>query len=100
MKLNNYSYVHKQIRALCFLFEQSTGLKLLTDLSADFQDIRFASPLSYVTINFKRNTLFVMCIVLKKEQKEMLFEILTYLRWLLNGQKVLKICQKATRQKK
>lgn len=88
MKLNNHSYVHKQIYALCYAFEQSTGLKLITNLSEDFTDVRFQSPYSYVTIDYQHNAIFLMCIKLKKEQLAMAQDIILLLSWLLTGNQV------------
>lgn len=88
MLLNNHSYVHKQIRALCFEFEQATGLKLVTNLSEDFQDVRFVSPYSYVTIDYQHNTIFVMCIKLQKDQTAIAIDIMQHINWLVTGQRV------------
>ena len=82
MQLNNHSYVHKQIRALCFAFEQATGLKLVTNLDNDFISIRFASTYSYVTIDYLHNTYFLMCIKLNKTQFAIAQDIMLYLCWL------------------
>lgn len=90
MKLNKHSYVHKQIRALCFLFEQETGLHLVTNLSEEFADVRFCSPYSYVTVDYEHNAMFLMCIKLSKKEKNMLEDILLYLSWLKTGQEIEK----------
>ena len=85
MVLNNYSYVHKKIRSLCYLFEQSTQLQLVTNLSNDFDCIKFCNAYSYVTIDFANSTIFVMCIKLDKSQFALIEDILIYTQWLHLG---------------
>lgn len=100
MKLNNHSYVHKQILALCYAFEQSTGLKLITNLSEDFTDVRFQSPYSYVTIDYQHNAIFLMCIKLKKEQLAMVQDIIVLLQWLLTGEYIDQLIMQNKHNKK
>lgn len=85
MQINNYNYVHKKIRALCFEFEQATNLKCVTNLDDEFFEIKFCSSLSYVTIDFLHNTYFVMCMKLDKKQFAIAEDIMTYVQWLLIG---------------
>lgn len=91
MKLNNHSYTHKQIRATCLWFEQLTGLKLLTNLSEEFVDIRFISPLSYVTVDFRNNTIFAMSIKLSEKELRLLKDLILYCNWLICGEEFQKI---------
>lgn len=85
MILNKYSYVHKQIRALCFILEQSTGLKLATDLDKDFKQIQFISNYSSITIDFEKNTIFIMMLHLSINERKIVEDLLLHTRWLYIG---------------
>ena len=100
MRLNTHSYIHKQIRASCYWFEQATGLKLVTNLSEDFQDIRFASPLSYVTVDYLHKTIFAMCIKLDKKQIQVLNDLIVFCDWLICGEEVQKYLASTEKSRK
>ena len=82
MRLNNYSYVHKKIRLLCYQLELLTGLKCITNLSENFEEIRFMSPLSYITIDYKREAYYTMSVNVNKDVKETIEDIMLNTRWL------------------
>jgi len=88
MRLNNTSYVHKKIRILCFLLENSTGLKLVTDLSENFEQLKFMSALSYLVIDWKKQAYFTMSHHLSKEEEQEVQDLLLYLDWLDLGHKI------------
>lgn len=87
MKLNQYNYVHKKIRAMSYLLEQSTGLKLITNFDREFSQIQFLSNYSSITIDFEKDAIFIMMIKLTKEEKWLVEDILLYTRWLYTGNK-------------
>lgn len=99
MKLNKTSYVHKKIRMLCFQLEQFTNLKMITDLSEEFTQIRFMNSLSYIIIDFKRNTCFSMSCKLDCQEFDIVQEILIYLNWLHIGEVTMnKLNKKSSRK--
>lgn len=88
MKLNNYSYAHKQIRLLCYELELVTGMKMVTDLSEEFDIIRFESELAYLTINFKKKVYITLSYHLNKTEEEIIRDIILYCNWLEIGHKI------------
>lgn len=90
MKLNNTSYVHKQIRLLCFQLEQLSGLKLITDLSEEFTQIRFMNSLSHITLDLKHEACFTLSHILTKTELQTIQDINLYTQWLLTGERYYK----------
>jgi len=75
MKLNNYSYAHVRVRKLCQLLEYHTNMKLLTNLSEEFQMLRFINELSYITIDYKHSTICVMSHKITAKEMDIIDEI-------------------------
>lgn len=90
MKLNETNYVHVKIRKMCQIIAYYSGMEQITDLSKDFKDIRFTNHVSYLTIDYKRNTCFSMCHRITKEEQELIEELMIYLNWLDTGYRVHK----------
>lgn len=82
MKLNNTSYVHKRIRLLCFQLEQFSGLKLVTNLSEEFKEVKFMNPLSYIVLDYKNEVIFSMCYKMSNTELKIAEEIILYCGWL------------------
>lgn len=85
MKLNNSSYVHVQIRKLCLQLELLSGMKLLTDLNEEFDEIRFINAYGYIIIDYERNTCFAFAHKITKEEMATIEDILTYIHFLSIG---------------
>ena len=85
MTLNNTSYLHKRIRSLCYMLEQSTGMKLQTDLSSDFTILHFKSELSYITIAYERNIYATLNYKLNKAETSAIEEIIIALNFIAYG---------------
>lgn len=98
MKLNNTSYCHKQIRLLCFQLEQLTGMRLMTNLSEEFNEIRFMNELSYIIIDFRRYACYTMAYDMDANEWDTVQDILTHTSWLYVGQNWQKIAEE--REKK
>lgn len=82
MKLNTNSYVHKLIRDLCLKLELKTDMKLITDLSEEFTQIRFVKTLGYITIDYRRKAFYTLGHKVDKAELQMIEEIIIYLRFL------------------
>lgn len=85
MKLNKTSYVHVKIKKLSQYLAYLTGMDLVTDLYSDFEDIRFISKLSYLTLDFKHNVVFSMSHKITKEEQAIIEELMICLDWLEVG---------------
>jgi len=88
MRLNEYSHCHKRIRLLCFQLAQLTGMSLATDLSKDFQEIKFQNELSYIVIDFKNEVIFSMSYHLANIELDTAQDILLYCSWLYTGEQI------------
>ena len=99
MKLNNTSYCHKHIRLLCFQLEKLTELKLVTDLSEEFNQIRFVNSLSYIIVDIKHNACFTLSHALTNKEWQNVREIILYCEWLLTGEKYSKRMQRLAKKK-
>ena len=86
MKLNNTAYCHKQIRLLCYQLQTFTGLKLMTNLSEEFDEVRFMNELSYIVIDFERNACYTMSYAMDENEWQTVKDILLFTRWLYIGQ--------------
>ena len=87
MKLNNHSYLHKKIRLLCLQLEKLTGLRLVTNLSDNFQEISFMNELSYITIDYKHEKSHILSHRLTDNEWATITDIILYCSWLYIGQK-------------
>lgn len=101
LKLNNFSYCHRQIRLLCYEFETKTSLKLRTELSENFNDIRFSNEVSYVIIDFRKENWRIMSYKLQAEEWQILQDIMLYCVWLYIGEKWMSnLSKKQNKQKR
>lgn len=100
MRLNNVSYAHKQIRLLCFQLERITGLKLKTDLSENFEEIRFENELSYIIIDFKNYAYFTLSYNLDAKEEATIEDILTHTSWLYIGYNFERLAKLRERKQK
>lgn len=97
MILNKTSYTHKQIRLACYILEQETGMTLKTDLSQEFQILKFEGKLSYLTIDYKKQVCFAMSHKLTKTEMELIDTIVVYIQWLEIENEYRKRHQKGSR---
>lgn len=88
MILNNHSYAHKQIRLLCYQLELFTGMKMITDLSEEFDMIRFENKYSYLVINYLKNTYVTLSYHLDYKEEEIIADIMLHCNWLDIGHKI------------
>ena len=86
--LNRTSYVHDKIRKLCQLLAYLTDMKLVTDFDEDFEDVRFVGKLSYLTLDYKHNTIFVISHKITKQEQNIIEEIMICLDWLEVGHNI------------
>ena len=100
MKLNTTSHVHKKIRLLCTQLELLSGMKLATDLSQEFDQIRFYSPLSYIMIDYKKNACFTLSYNMSKDEWSAVQDIILYLNWLQTGLDYQAKNEKITKEEK
>ena len=73
---------------MCFQLTQLTGMSLVTDLSDDFQEIKFRNELSYIIIDFKNEVIFSMAYHLENAELDTAQDILLYSSWLFMGEKI------------
>lgn len=83
MKLNKTSYLPVKVRVLCQKLECSTGMKLITNLSEEFEDVRFKGKISYVIIAFKEQAIYTLSHSLTKDEMAMIEDIIIYLRFMI-----------------
>ena len=88
MKLNNTSYTHVTIRKLCLQLELLSGMKLVTDLSDDFYEIRFVNSYGYIVIDWRRNACFSLSHRVDNKQMKVVKDLLLYCQWLEIGAKI------------
>ena len=88
MVLNTTSHVHKQIRLLCYQLEQFTGLQMITNLENEFEEVQFKGKLSYIIVNWKEESIYVLSHKITKDEMQTLEDIVLYLSWLETGKKV------------
>lgn len=91
MTLNNHSFVHLQIRKLCSQLEFLAGMKLVTDINGEFNDIRLINNVGYITIDWKKNACYTLSHHLNDIEIELVKTIMLYLNWLETGEKVKRI---------
>lgn len=87
IKLNNTSYVHVTIRKLCLQLELLSGMKLITDLNEEFEQIRFINSIGYIVIDFEKNACFTLSHKLDKKEMATINDIMLYCQWLETGRK-------------
>lgn len=82
MKLNETAYVHKDIRKLCKKLEILSGMKLITDLGEDFEEVRFIDKYGYIIIDFWNDACFTLSHKLTKVEWSIIVDLLIDLSWL------------------
>lgn len=82
MKLNNFSYGHKMVRALCFALETKTKLPLKTNLSEEFDILRFENEYSYIIIDYQKEACFTLSYNMSKDEWNTVRDIMINLQWL------------------
>ena len=88
MKLNEKSYVHVKIRGLCKLLEQISGLKNITDLGEEFNEIQFIGKYSYIIIDYKNEAILLLSYKLSAKELEIINDINFELNWLEMGLRI------------
>jgi hypothetical protein len=63
-------------------------MSLVTDLSKDFQEIKFQNELSYIVIDFKNEVIFSMSYHLENIELDTAQDILLYCSWLYTGERI------------
>lgn len=87
MKLNTTSYVHVTIRQLCLQLELLSGMKLITELCEEFDEIRFIDKYGYIVIDYKKEACFTLSHRITKKETDTISDLMTYLKWLETGRK-------------
>lgn len=90
MKLNETAYTHKQIRKACQQLELLTDMKLVTDLSNDFNQIRFVNKLGYILIDYRNEACFILGHKLSHVEWQLVQDVMLYCNWLETGEKYSK----------
>ena len=90
MKLNNTSYCHKRIRLLCYQLEALTGMKQQTNLSEEFETVKFQNELGYIIIDHNKSACFTLGHHLDEKEWQTVEDIILYLQWLETGRRVEK----------
>lgn len=91
MKLNNKAHVHLLIRKKCMQLELLTNMKLITNLSEGFVEIRFMNTLGYVVIDFRKETCFTLSHKITPVELQLVQDIMIYCNWLEIGEKINEI---------
>lgn len=89
MKLNNHSHVHVTIRRLCLQLEMLSEMKLITDLSDDFYEVRFVDKFGYIVIDWRKKACFSLSHKLTQKEMAVINDLIIYLRWLDIGAEVM-----------
>lgn len=82
MKLNTEAYAHKEIRKLCKQLEILSGMKLITDLGEDFEEVRYIDKYGYIIIDFWHDTCFTLSHKITKAEWRIIADLLIELSWL------------------
>lgn len=90
MKLNNHSHVHVTIRKLCLQLEMLSEMKLITDLSDDFYEVRFVDKFGYIVIDWRKKACFSLSHKLTPKEMAVINDITIYLNWLEIGENVMR----------
>lgn len=91
MKLNDFSHVHVRVRKLCQLLAYYTKMDLVSDLSNEFDCIRFMNKLSYLTIDYRNRVCYSMSHRITREEQQIIEEIMINLKWIEIGNKYQRI---------
>lgn len=87
IKLNKTSYCHVVIRLLCYTIEKDSGMKLVTNLSNDFDKITFRNALGYITIDYQNDMCCTVSYKVTDKDVEIIDEIIVRCNWLELGNK-------------
>lgn len=82
MVLNSYSYVHKKIRKEAEQLEFLSGMKLVTDFSKEFVEVRYANKYGYIVLNWRREAVLTLSHKLTEVELELCKDIMLNLSWL------------------
>ena len=88
MHLNNTSYVHKMIRRNCSQLEVIADMKMVTNLSEEFEQIQFLNKLGYIIIDYHRFAILTLSHKMTDLELELAKDILMYLDWLETGKEI------------
>ena len=94
MKLNKSSYVHISIRKMCLQLELLADMKMITDLSDDFTEIKFINKLGYILIDYRNEACFTLSHHLTKLEMSIIEDIMLYCNWLELGIRVNEMIKK------
>lgn len=87
MRLNETSYVHKKIRTLCNQLEFLTKTMMITNLSEEFNEIRFVDKYGYIIIDYKNNAVITLSNKVDPVEFKIIEDINLYCNWLEIGNK-------------
>lgn len=85
MKLNNYSHLHKRIAKACNQLALLTKTQLVTDLTDEFEEIRFLDKFGYIVIDFHRCAVYTLGHKLDNIEFMLAQDILVNCDWLETG---------------
>ena len=88
MRLNEHSAVHVRIRKCCQQIELLANMKLVTDLSQEYDQIRFVNKLGYIHIDYRNETCFTLGIHLNDLELQIVKDIMLFNNWLETGEKI------------
>lgn len=89
MKLNNTSYVHKEIRKLCQQLEVISGLKLVTNLDEEIDKISFYNEFGYIILDYKKQACFTLSHKMNDIEWTICKKVMISLEWLDYGNNYL-----------
>ena len=73
-------------------------MKLMTNLSEEFNEIRFMNELSYIIIDYKRYACYTMAYEMDANEWQTVQDILTHTNWLYVGNNWKYIAQERERK--
>lgn len=91
LKLNNKAHAHVTIRQLCLQLELLSGMKLVTDLGENFDEIRFVNAYGYIVIDYAKNACFTLSHKLTNKEMATINDITIYCNWLETGLRIAKM---------
>ena len=62
-------------------------MALITNLSEEFEEIRFVNKLSYITIDYKNYACFSMSHHITEQEIKLIDDLMVYLNWIETGNK-------------
>lgn len=70
---------------MCLQLEKLSDMKLTTDVSEEFEKLRFCSKLGYIIIDYQKMACFTLSHTMSKQEWDTVQEIMLYLGWLDTG---------------